>query len=1652
MNLNFSSGSFQLNTFQMFGMSEANFTNTVMAGFGSVGSTEGASLINFASAFQLSAQAGNMILSGSVSFTLGAVPRPEVELSGAPAGKGLQKDPPGWPAGSVRTAGGYTVVPEGNTSWKVFNPGQKPTDKPATHVHGDPHVTEADGGKWDFTKSSDFVLPDGTRIAAQTSSEKGYSVTTGLDITNGTDHVSVTNLDKKPSVSGVKQDGYEWRAAHMAENPGRDTFKLGGDGDDWFLVRGGRNQGEITGAHMDAKTGAYEQSVNGQPYRIDPNLRPPFGSNAWGNMLRDNVLDFVSGRFGMDPGSAAMLGSVFHADHLLTQMFGGGYLPQTAAGGGGIPQGGADQANMAEYLSLLWSSMQSQAAPPGMFGGMGGGMGFGLPDGMKALGNMSQVLNSMRSLGQFANIAQALAGAGGFMPPGGQGPFGPTGGFVPPPIKPHLPQYFDQSAGAAIDALKNKPGPITGDDMMKAILAGTADLDNQAAGAEFADFKKFAQENWGRMTPDAKAKFEVYEKAAHKAQAQGQTGIPIGEYAKMAGDMAKAGYKDSGAGAAIENLKQQPKPITGEAMEKAIIDGTKDLDNQAAGKEFADFKKYAKENWDNLSPEARKKFQTYEKYASAAQAKGQTGIAVGDYEKMKTEMRAQSYNDAGAGQALENLKQQPRPISGEAMEKAIIDGTKDLDGQAAGKEFADISKFAKENWDQLSPDAKAKYGVYEKYAKDAQAKGQTGIKVADYDKMQAEMKTAGYKDTGAGAAIENLKQQKTPISGEAMEKAIIDGTKDFDNQAAGKEFADFQKFAKENWNSLSPDAKAKYEVYAKHAEANKAKGNTGIPVQEYEQMKAEMKGAGYQDQGAGAAVENLKQQPKPISGEALEKAIIDGTKDFDNQAAGKEYNDLSKYVKENWNNLSPDAQAKWGVYEKHAEANRAKGNTGIPVQEYNQMKAEMRRTGYADPGAGAAIENLKKQPQPISGEAMERAIINGTQDFDNQAAGKEFADFQKYAKENWDKMSPDAQAKFQVYEKYAQAAQAKGQTGIKASEYEKMKGEMKTAGYQDAGAGAAIQDLKNQPKPISGEAMEKAIIEGTKDFDNQAAGKEFADFQKYAKENWKDLSPEAKAKYQVYEKHAEQNRAKGNTGIPVQEYEQMKAEMKTAGYKDAGAGAAIEGLKGQPKPISGEAMEKAIVDGTADFDNQAAGKEFADFEKFAKENWNDLSPDAKAKYEVYAKHAKANQAKGNTGIPVAEYEQMKAEMKTAGYKDAGAGAAVEGLKQQPKPISGAAMEKAIIDGTADLDGQAAGKEYDDLSKYVKENWNNLSPDAQAKWGVYEKHAEANRAKGNTGIPVAEYNQMKNEMRAAGYKDAGAGAAIEGLKQGAQPVSGADMEKAIIDGTKDLDGQAAGKEFADFAKYAKENWNNLSPDAKAKYQVYEKYAQAARAKGQSGINVADYDKMKAEMKTAGYQDAGAGSAIAGLKDGPRPISGDAMEKAIIDGTKDLDNQAAGKEFADFQKFAKEHWNELSPEAKAKYEVYEKHAQRNQARGNTGIPVGEYERMKAEMHTAGYRDAGAGAAIAELKDKPGVISGRDFENALIKGTADLDGQAAGNEYADFKKFATENWGRMSPSARAKFEMYEGFAQAAQARGMTGIPVNEYAAMIAAMKTID
>ncbi len=459
----------------------------------------------------------------------------------------------------------------------------------------------------------------------------------------------------------------------------------------------------------------------------------------------------------------------------------------------------------------------------------------------------------------------------------------------------------------------------------------------------------------------------------------------------------------------------------------------------------------------------------------------------------------------------------------------------------------------------------------------------------------------------------------------------------------------------------------------------------------------------------------------------------------------------------------------------------------------------------------------------------------------------------------------------------------------------------------DAGATAAMKDLaKNNggKGSISGQEMADAIVAGTKDLDNQAAGKEFTVIKKFVDANGPKLSPEAKKVFDVYNKQVELAKANGQTGIDTRAYANMTTAMNQAAKPksaDVTSGQAMaELLKNNPKDgsITGKEMTDAIVKGTIDGDAQAAGKEFKDIAKFVRENDKKLSPEAKKAFGVYEKAVKEAQSKGQTGIDNADYNKMVRDMAKAGAPaapskpavvapqlpvipskvDAGAAKALDALgaaNPGPGSISGKEMAATIKAATEDLDGQAAGSEFKQIADFVKKNEGKLSPEAKQAFGVYEKEAKAARAKGETGIPTPLFNEMVKKMEAAGlpkYADAGMGAELNKLaaaNTSPGSITAKQLSEAVSKGARDLDGNSAGTEFEDLAKFVAENQQLLTPDAKAAFALYEKAAMDARAKGGTSVgSLEQFDKLVKDMSNVKTEGGTASPTFPGVDSSPK----------------------------------------------------------------------------------------------------------------------------------------------------------------------------------------
>ncbi len=216
----------------------------------------------------------------------GCIRQPKPECGCHPSG-GLKSDAA---SGTVTTPGGYQIKQDGQYNWSITSP-----DGKTTKIEGDPHVTDGDGTKFDFKKDSTFMLGDGTRINVKTKDYgNGMTVTSGLDIMNGNDRVSVTGIDTGKGQAGeVKKDGFQ----HANDFAGKDVFVESEKGlDAWTKdgkeIIGSENGGDVikTGQEMGAKDGTTTGGNNGGFDKgfLDQ-LKALFGNDTGMNKLLDSI-------------------------------------------------------------------------------------------------------------------------------------------------------------------------------------------------------------------------------------------------------------------------------------------------------------------------------------------------------------------------------------------------------------------------------------------------------------------------------------------------------------------------------------------------------------------------------------------------------------------------------------------------------------------------------------------------------------------------------------------------------------------------------------------------------------------------------------------------------------------------------------------------------------------------------------------------------------------------------------------------------------------------------------------------------------------------------------------------------------------------------------------------------------------------------------------------------------------------------------------------------------------------------------------------------------------------------------------------------------------------------------------------------------------
>jgi hypothetical protein len=195
----------------------------------------------------------------------------------------------------------------------------------------------------------------------------------------------------------------------------------------------------------------------------------------------------------------------------------------------------------------------------------------------------------------------------------------------------------DVSARQATQELDKQNGPISGEDLTAAIKKGISDTDGHSTTNELREFEKWASKNESRLTPEARQVLRTYQDAARRAGPEGMTQRETDAMFKKM-DQFKT-FHDSSMRTALEGLDAKSGKINGKDLTAAIEKGAGDHDGQAAGVEFTDMMKWARQNYDRLTPDAKRVLDTYEKYATRSQATGSTGIDNNVFKRMINEMK-----------------------------------------------------------------------------------------------------------------------------------------------------------------------------------------------------------------------------------------------------------------------------------------------------------------------------------------------------------------------------------------------------------------------------------------------------------------------------------------------------------------------------------------------------------------------------------------------------------------------------------------------------------------------------------------------------------------------------------------------------------------------------------------------------------------------------------------------------------------------------------------------------------------------------------------------------------------------------------------------------------------------------------------------------
>lgn len=212
-----------------------------------------------------------------------SVPSPANSRRFAPAGRGIVTDRSD---NVIETTDGYRFEFDGNQV-KIDWPGRTGDGVGETTFVGN-NAFEADGTQWK-AQDGNFVLPNGAMFTLDFDDDGKIN---NFTLVHGDSRVDVSGIgDGKPRIGNVRDGGYDFRMQRVESGVNGPTYRMGGTNDgystrdiQWNVEQYGYDLGAASSGGIDPFAG----------YVVDPNLRPPFGTEDYERMIRAEIEDVRS--------------------------------------------------------------------------------------------------------------------------------------------------------------------------------------------------------------------------------------------------------------------------------------------------------------------------------------------------------------------------------------------------------------------------------------------------------------------------------------------------------------------------------------------------------------------------------------------------------------------------------------------------------------------------------------------------------------------------------------------------------------------------------------------------------------------------------------------------------------------------------------------------------------------------------------------------------------------------------------------------------------------------------------------------------------------------------------------------------------------------------------------------------------------------------------------------------------------------------------------------------------------------------------------------------------------------------------------------------------------------------------------------------------